>query len=80
MDDICDSVSTTQEARDLTRIIDSVLKTGGSGGKGWVLNKLETLEAHKEEQKAATFLQGGSEEEVLGLVSYLFAFMCNYKF
>ena len=68
MDDICDSVPTKEEARNLTRDIDSVLETGGFSVKGWVLNKVETLEVPKEEQKAATFLQGGSVEKVLGVV------------
>ena len=68
MDDICDSVPTKEKARDLTRDIDTVLETGGFRVKGWVSNKLETLEAPKEDQKAATFLQGGSVEKVLGVV------------
>lgn len=70
MDDICDSVSTTEEARDLTRDIDSVLETGGFRVKGWVSNRAETLSGapKEEEQKAATFLQGGSVEKVLGVV------------
>ena len=37
MDDICDSVPTKVEPRDLTRDIDSVLETGGFRVKGWVL-------------------------------------------
>ena len=57
-----------EEARDLTRDIDSVLETGGFRVKGWVSNKVETLDAPKEGQKAATFLQGGSVEKVLGVV------------
>ena len=69
MDDICDSVPTKEEARDLTRDIDAVLETGGFRVKGWVSNKLETLEAPKEEeQKAATFLQGGGVEKVLCVI------------
>ena len=68
MDDICDSVSTMEEARDLTRDIDSALETGGFRVKGWVSNKVEKSEASKEEQRAATFLQGGSVEKVLGVV------------
>ena len=68
MNGICDSVPTTEEARDLTREIDSVLEIGGFTVKGWVSNKVETLEAPKEEQEAATFLQGGSVEKVLGVV------------
>ena len=68
MDDICDSVPTMEEARDLTRDIDSALETGGFRVKGWVSNKVEKSEASKEEQKAATFLQGGSVEKVLGVL------------
>lgn len=68
MDDICDSVPTKEEARDLTRYIDSVLETGGFRVKGWVSNKVETLDPPKGEQKAETFLQGGSVEKVLGVV------------
>lgn len=70
MDDICDSVSTTEEARDLTRDTDSVLETGGFRVKGWVSNRAETPSGapKEEEQKAATFLQGGSVEKVLGVV------------
>ena len=45
MDDICDSVPTKEEAHHLTRDIDSVLETGGFRVKGWVSNKVETLEA-----------------------------------
>ena len=68
MDDICDSVPTKEEARHLTRDIDTVRETGGFKVKGWVSSKLETLEVSREEQKAATFLRGGSEEKVLGVV------------
>ena len=68
MDDICDLVPTTEQARNLTKDIDSVLETGGFRVKGWVSNKVETLEAPKEEKKAVTFLQGGSVEKVLGVV------------
>ncbi|XP_068742502.1 uncharacterized protein [Montipora capricornis] len=68
MDDICDSVPTKEKARDLTRDIDSVLETVGFRVKGWVSNKVETLDPPKGEQKAATFLQGGIVEKVLGVV------------
>lgn len=68
MDNICDSVPTKKEARDLSRDIDTVLETGSYRVKGWMSKKLETLEAPKEEQKTATFLQGGSVEKVLGVV------------
>lgn len=68
MDNICDSVPTKKEARDLSRDIDTVLETGSYRVKGWMSKKLETLEAPKDEQKTATFLQGGSVEKVLGVV------------
>lgn len=68
MDDICESVLTKEEALDLTGDIDSVLETGSFRVKGWVSNKVETLDARKGEQKAATFQQGGSVEKVLGVV------------
>ena len=67
MDDICDSVPAKEEARDLTRDIDSVLETGGFGLNGLVSKKVETLEVPKEEQRATTFPQGGSVEKVLGV-------------
>ena len=41
MDDICESVDTKQEARELTDNIDKVLKTGGFSVQEWICN--ETL-------------------------------------
>ncbi|XP_068670912.1 uncharacterized protein [Montipora capricornis] len=60
MDDICDSVPTKEEARDLTQDIDSVLETGGFRVKGWVSNKVETLDPPKENRKQ----QHSCKEEV----------------
>ena len=68
MDDICDSVPTTEEACELTKDIDSVLETGGFKVKGWVSNNVQKSEAHQEEPKTATFLQRESVEKVLGVV------------
>ena len=39
MGDICDSVRTEEEARELTKCIDNVLETGGFKVKGWLSNK-----------------------------------------
>ena len=39
MDDICDSVDTTEEAQRLSQDIDSVLAKGGFSTKGWISNK-----------------------------------------
>ena len=38
VDDICDSVSTKEEAKDLTLDIDEVLESGGFHIKGWISN------------------------------------------
>ena len=38
MDDICDSLKTTEEARQLTRDVDEVLAKGGFAVKEWISN------------------------------------------
>ena len=67
MDDICDSVCTEEEARELTKCIDSVLETGGFKAKGWLSNKANS-NTDQEERKEAAILQGVNEEKVLGVV------------
>ena len=67
MDDICDSVCTEEEARELTKCIDSVLETGGFKVKGWLLNKANS-NTDQEERKEAAILQGVNEEKVLEVV------------
>ena len=67
MDDICDSVCTEEEARELTKCIDSVLETGGFKVKGWLSNKANS-NTDQEERKEAAILQGVNEEKVLGVV------------
>ena len=67
MDDICDSVRTEEEARELTKCIDSVLETGGFKVKGWLSNKANS-NTDQEERKEAAILQGLNEEKVLGVV------------
>ena len=68
VDDICDSVTTKEEALLLTKDIDSVLETGGFKVKGWVSNDNLTPEIPKEEPKETMFLQRKSMEKVLGVV------------
>ena len=67
MDDICDSVCTEEEARELTKCINSVLETGGFKVKGWLSNKANS-NTDQEERKEAAILQGVNEEKVLGVV------------
>lgn len=66
MDDICTSVHTIQEARDLTRDMDNLLKKGGFKVKGWCSNiPLKDEETEKGER----FVPGDAEEQkVLGVV------------
>ena len=69
MDDICESVETVKEARQLAQDIGAVLKTGGFQVKEWISNKelnansknLGTMESSKPLIKEA-------EEKVLGIV------------
>ena len=68
MDDICDSVRTEEEERELTKSIDAVLDTGGFKVKGWLSNKAKKTNIDLAETKAAAILQGDGEEKVLGVV------------
>ena len=67
MDDICDSFCTEEEARELTKCIDSVLEKGGFKVKGWLSNKA-TSNTDQEKRKETAILQGVNEEKVLGVV------------
>ena len=67
MDDICDSFCTEEEAREVTKCIDSVLETGGFKVKGW-LSKKANPNTDQEERKETAILQGVNEEKVLGVV------------
>ena len=64
MDDICNSVRTEEKARELTKYIDSVLKTGGFKVKGWLSNKAKRSSTDQEERKEAAILYGVSEEGI----------------
>ena len=66
MDDICNSVSTEEQARELTKCI-YVLETGGFKVKGWLSNKAKKSSTDQEERKEAAILHGVSEEKVLGV-------------
>ena len=65
-DDICDSVRTEEEARELTKCIDSVLETRGFKVKYWLSNKAKKSNTDQKERKEAAILQGVTEEKVLG--------------
>ena len=67
MDDICNSVRTEEQARELTKCIDSVLETGGFKVKGWLSNKARKSSTDQKERKEAAILYGVSEEKVLGV-------------
>jgi len=67
MDDICDSVRTEEEARELTKRIDSVLDTGGFKVKGWLSNKAKNSDAEQENTKETEIPQNTSDEKVLGV-------------
>ena len=67
MDDICDSVGSEEEARNLTKSIDTVLETGGFRVKGWLWNNAEKSNTDEEETKEATILEGAKEDKVLGV-------------
>ena len=67
MDDICFSVSSKEQATQLTKELDTVLAAGGFRVKGWSsngqLNDNDTLKA-----KEAKLLEAENEEKVLGVV------------
>ena len=67
MDDICDSVRTEEEARELTKCIDNVLETGGFKVKGWLSNKAKNSNTEQENTEEAEIPQNTTEEKVLGV-------------
>ena len=67
MDVICNSVRTEEQARELTKCIDSVLETGGFKVKGWLSNKAKKPSTDQGERKEAAILYRVSEEKVLGV-------------
>ena len=67
MDDICESVDTKQEARELTDNIDKVLKTGGFSVREWICNETLKEKVNSTQEKEIN-LYKGDEEKVLGTV------------
>ena len=67
MDDICDSVNTVTEAKQLAKDLDIILETGGFNVKGWVSNK--SLEDHMQSEKPAEMavFRRNVAEKVLGM-------------
>lgn len=67
MDDICDSVNTVAEAKQLAKDLDIILKTGGFNVKGWISNK--SLEDHEQSEKPAEMavFRENVAEKVLGM-------------
>ena len=72
MDDICDSVHSVEEARNLSTEIDEVLHSGGFRVKGWLSNmqlKESDDNVGKEVKTEMKILKGpAAEEKVLGTV------------
>ena len=65
VDDICDSVKTIEEAKELTEDVDKVLATGGFHVKKWISNAANSYDVDPEE----VVLGGETEtEKVLGTV------------
>ena len=69
MDDICDSVHTTQDAQQLTQKIDNMLKKGGFKIKKWLSNKeLKENTENQQQQEDIKPLPQCSKDKVLGVV------------
>jgi hypothetical protein len=68
MDDICDSVHSTGDARQLTSEINSLLEKGGFKIKEWLSNKDLDPNLEKQHQQHVKSLQPSSNDKVLGVV------------
>ena len=69
MDDICESVDTVEEEKELVDDIDIVLKNGGFQVKGWISNKELCKESKYEVgSDAIKMLHKEAHEKVLGIV------------
>ncbi len=68
MDDICDSLKTTEEARQLTRDVDEVLAKGGFAVKEWISNcDFEEENQPTSQQEVKSVQEKIPVEKVLGL-------------
>ena len=71
VDDICESVSTIHEEKQLTTDVDKLLNSGGFHVKGWLSNKAlgNTVTSKLDgDQLPMKLLQGSAEEKVLGVI------------
>jgi hypothetical protein len=68
MDDICDSVPNVECAQQLTKDLDEILDKGGFKVKEWLSNEILEENLPSEERSSVKFLEGESEEKVLGVV------------
>ncbi len=69
MDDICDSVHTVDDARQLTEEIDNILEKGGFKIKEWLSNEQlqKNTASQPQNDMQVKQLQQGSEDKVLGV-------------
>ena len=67
MDDICDSVHTVENAQQLTKDVDEILDSGGFKVKEWSSNETLEEKLHEEDSSSVKFLEGESDEKVLGV-------------
>ena len=69
MDDICDSVHTVDDARQLTEEIDNILENGGFKIKEWLSNEQlqKNTASQPQNDMQVKQLQQGSEDKVLGV-------------
>ena len=68
MDDILDSVSTNQEARELTTAIDCILEKGGFEVKGWQSNEELNQTSKQKDEEEINVPQSKQDAKVLGVV------------
>jgi hypothetical protein len=68
MDDICDSLPNVECAQQLTKDLGEILDKGGFNGKEWLSNEILKENLPSEERSSVKFLEGESEEKVLGVV------------
>ena len=78
MDDILDSVNTTEDAKKLTSDVDKILEKGGFTVKGWLLNK--DLEDSNTEMNEIKVPQSQTEAKVLGVSWDCKEDVLKYKF
>ena len=78
MDDILDSVNTTEDAKKLTSDVDKILEKGGFEVKGWLSNK--DLEDSNTEMNEIKVPQSQTEAKVLGVSWNCKEDVLKYKF